>query len=137
MKALEIMIKSFLAPKQILHYPLHKIVDILLFESDNECSSFLRTHGVESDVESDIVYMERLAFHFPETQPPMKRSCRWIDSKKTCSFGEIVNGAPLPQNPYLTYTPHSSFDSQGFLKVESYEAKDQVGKISLYMFQPA
>jgi len=88
-KALEIMIKSFLAPKQILHYSLQKIVDLLLFESASECASFLRAHGVESEVDDDV-------------------------------------GAPLPQNPYLTYTPHSSFDAQGYLKPESYEAKDQV-----------
>ena len=37
-----------------------------------------------------------------------------------------MNGGPLPKNPYITYLPHNSFDKNGYLKVESYEAKDQV-----------
>ena len=37
-----------------------------------------------------------------------------------------MNGGPLPDNPYPSYTPHNSFDDQGYLKVESYEARDQV-----------
>merc|ERR1712098_759990 len=63
---------------------------------------------------------------YPENPPPMTRSRNLIESKKTVSYGEIVNGKPLGENPYLEYYPHDSFDDQGFLKVVSYEAKDQV-----------
>ena len=34
----------------------------------------------------------------------------------------------MPDNPYLTYEPHDSFDARGVLKPEAYEAKDQVPK---------
>lgn len=62
---------------------------------------------------------------YPETAPPMYRSISLIGTKKSVSFGEIMNGGPLNDNPYLDYFPHDSFDDEGFLKVESYEAKDQ------------
>ena len=37
-----------------------------------------------------------------------------------------MNGGPLPENPYLSYVPHDSFDARGVLKPEAYEARDQV-----------
>ena len=47
-----------------------------------------------------------------------------IDSKRTACYGEVMNGAPLPENPFLTYTPHSSFDDEGVLRREAWEAQD-------------
>ena len=44
-----------------------------------------------------------------------------------------MNGGPLSANPYLTYEPHNSFDRNGCLLPESYEAKDQVGTCLLLM----
>ena len=129
--ALEIMIKSFVPPKQMVQYPLRKLVDLLAFESDAECASFLRSHGVESELDLEpVVFMERATFYYPETAPRAVRSKKLIDSKKTCSYGEVMNGGPLPENPYLTYLPHNSFDVNGYLKLESYEAKDQEVKQS-------
>jgi hypothetical protein len=38
---------------------------------------------------------------------------------------------PLPENPYMSYVPHDSFDRNGFLKPEAYNAGDQSKKIEL------
>ena len=56
------------------------------------------------------------------------RARNLIESKRTVSWAEIINGGPLPQNPYLTYEPHDSFDERGVLKPAAYEANDQVPK---------
>ena len=120
------MTRSFIVPNRVLQYPLAKIVDLLAFESVTECAAFLRAHGLESEPELGIVYMERASFYYPETQPPESRSMQLIESKRECSYGELMNGGPLPVNPYISYTPHNSFDAAGCLKLESYEAKDQV-----------
>ena len=96
---------------------------MLGFESLAECGSFLRLHGIE--YEDETVFLERGTFMYPESAPPMFRSITLIGSKKGASFGEVMNGGPLNDNPYMDYFPHDSFDDDGFLKVESYEAKDQ------------
>merc|ERR1719285_1242230 len=41
-----------------------------------------------------------------------------------------MNGGPLPENPYLSYKPHNSFDENGVLKKEAWEAQDQEVTIS-------
>jgi hypothetical protein len=84
---------------------------------------FLRYHGLESEIEADTVYLDRSSFFHPEAQPPIHRSYGLIDSKKSASYGEVMNAGPLPENPYLTYRPHTSFDERGYLRLEAYEAK--------------
>ena len=54
--------------------------------------------------------------------PPVTRSRSLIEGKRTVSYGEIMNGGPLGENPYFEYHPHDSFDDKGYLKVESYKA---------------
>lgn len=39
---------------------------------------------------------------------------------------EIINNGPLPENPYLSYRPHDSFDGNGFLKRDALYASDQL-----------
>ena len=41
-----------------------------------------------------------------------------------------MNGGPLPENPWLSYTPHCSFGDDGILLKEAWEAKDQEVVIS-------
>jgi len=122
-QALETIQRAFTPGKDVVQFPTQKIVDMLGFESITECGRFLRLHGIE--YEGETVYLERGTFMYPETAPPMYRSLTLIGSKKSVSFGEIMNGGPLNDNPYLDYFPHDSFDDAGFLKVESFEAKDQ------------
>ena len=122
-KAVQTIITAYVPPKQVIHFPVENIVTWLAFESDSDCMKFLRLHGIVS--EDGVVLLKRRAFVEVDKVPAMSRSKLLIDSKKTVSLGEIVNGGPLPNNPYLDYSPHDSFDSKGYLKFESYEAQDQ------------
>ena len=123
-KGLATIIVGFVPGKTMVHFPIEKIVNWLGFESAEECGGFLRAHGVEW--EEDTAYLERGAVQmFPDTPPPVTRSRSLIEGKKTVSYGEIMNGGPLGENPYFDYHPHDSFDEKGYLKVESYNAKDQ------------
>ena len=38
---------------------------------------------------------------------------------------EVINAGPLPENPFLSYQPHDSFDSNGYLKTDAMAAADQ------------
>lgn len=40
---------------------------------------------------------------------------------------QVMNAGPLPENPYLSYRPHNSFDERGYLRQEAYEAKVNQG----------
>jgi hypothetical protein len=51
---------------------------------------FLRYHGVESEAESDLVYLDRSSFYHPDSQPPVQRSRRLIDAKKNATYGEVM-----------------------------------------------
>ena len=122
--ALEIVLKAFVPGKNLIEIPVSKICHWLAFESDMDCAKFFRLHGVES--EDGIFFMERASLMYPENPPPMIRSKLLIESKKLVSYGEVVNGGPLGENPYLEYFPHDSFNDAGFLKTESYDGKDQI-----------
>jgi hypothetical protein len=51
---------------------------------------FLRYHGVESEPDSDTVYLDRSSFFHPDSQPPVQRSRRLIDAKKNATYGEVM-----------------------------------------------
>ena len=108
--------------------PLDSVRHQLGFESESECARFLRAHGIES--EDGVIFLERGTFLLPDTEPPTLRNPGLIDSKRTACYGEVMNGAPLPENPFLTYTPHSSFDEEGVLRREAWEAQDQEATVS-------
>eukprot|EP00092_Neocalanus_flemingeri_P027091 GFUD01029377.1.p1 GENE.GFUD01029377.1~~GFUD01029377.1.p1 ORF type:complete len:2023 (+),score=566.09 GFUD01029377.1:57-6125(+) len=127
-KALETIQRAFTPGKGMVNFPTQKIVDLLGFESISECGNFIRIHGIE--YEDDTVFLERNTFVYPDTAPPMYRSIILIGSKKCVSFGEVMNGGPLSDNPYLDYFPHDSFDDNGFLKMDAYEARDQEVTVS-------
>ena len=126
--AVKTIIAAYVPGKQMIQFPIEDLVNWLAFESEAECTTFLRQHGVES--EEGVAFLERRSFMEVENIPPMTRSRLLIDSKRTVSLGEVVNGGPLEDNPYLEYYPHDSFDDNGFLKQESYEAEDQVVTMS-------
>jgi hypothetical protein len=43
----------------------------------------------------------------------------------------VINAGPLPDNPYLTYRPHNSFDADGYLKPDAMAASDQTAVFDL------
>ena len=68
--------------------------------------------------------MQRIEFFNPESLP-FKRARVLVESKRQVPWSAVINGGPLPPNPYLSYFPHDSFDTNGFLKSEAYDASDQ------------
>ena len=51
------MTQSYVPPRTTMQYPLRKMVDLLAFESEAECASFLRAHGIESELEEVRYYL--------------------------------------------------------------------------------
>ena len=120
--------RAFTAGKGITQFPLDIVTSQLGFESEQECAKFLRVHGIES--EDGVIFLERGTFVLPENEPPVTRAPLVIDSKRSVCYGEVMNGGPLPENPWLSYTPHCSFGDDGILLKEAWEAKDQEVVIS-------
>ena len=120
--------RAFTSGKGIMQFPLEIVTAQLGFESQLECEKFLRAHGIES--EEGVIFLERGTFSLPDAEPPATRAPLVIDSKRTVCYGEVMNGGPLPENPWLSYTPHCSFDDDGVLLKEAWEAKDQEVTIS-------
>ena len=120
--------RAFTSGKGIMQFPLEIVTAQLGFESHQECEKFLRAHGIES--EEGVIFLERGTFSLPDAEPPSTRAPLVIDRKRTVCYGEVMNGGPLPENPWLSYTPHCSFDDDGVLLKEAWEAKDQEVTIS-------
>ena len=53
-----------------------------------------------------------------------------IMAKFKLIYFQVINGEPLPDNPFPEYQPHDSFDERGFLKAEAHDAGDQTGVAS-------
>ncbi|HIE75452.1 MAG TPA: hypothetical protein EYP93_04470, partial [Gammaproteobacteria bacterium] len=125
-KALKTLEKAYCPIKnQKVHFSLAKLTGILAFEDVQACARFCRAHGIESEIEDDTVYMEKASFFYPESIEA-SRARNLIESKRRVSWSVVINGGlDLPPNPYLTYVPHDSFDRNGCLKREAYEAADQ------------
>ena len=52
--------------KGVIQYRLSKMTDLLAFENDLECARFCERHGLGAETDSDTIYMEKVAFYFPE-----------------------------------------------------------------------
>ena len=124
-RGLETIVRAYtMSSKTVLQFSLSRLMSMLAFESIAECSKFCSSHGIEAEPDSNIVYMERTAFFHPESLP-FKRARILVESKRQVSWSAVINGGPLPINPYLSYAPHDSFDANGFLKTIAYDASDQ------------
>jgi hypothetical protein len=125
-RALDTMIRAYCSSRSVTQYSLFKVKLILGFEDISSCSRYCSIHGMQNEVESDVLYMDRSTFSYPSETPTMQRSINLIECKRQCKWSAVVNGGPLPSiNPFISYLPHDSFDKNGFLKKEAYEAKDQ------------
>ena len=124
--ALDTMVRAYCAGKSVTQYSLSKVMVILGFENISSCARYCRIHGLENEVESDTLFMDRSTFSYPSETPAMERPITLVEAKRKVRWSEIVNGRRLPSlNPYISYQPHDSFDENGFLKQESYQAEDQ------------
>ena len=96
--------------KGVIQYRLSKMTDLLAFENDLECARFCERHGLGAETDSDMIYMEKVAFYFPENPLESTRARNLIESKRETPWSIVINGNyPLPQNPYLTYEPHNRY----------------------------
>lgn len=125
-KALETIVKAYCPGKSVVQYSLSKLTFMLGFESLQDCSSFCNQHGLSPEMESDCVYMEKSSFFYPESSRSLKRAKNLVESKRLTQWSVVINGnQPLPSNTYLTYVPHDSFDSEGYLKPQALDGSDQ------------
>ena len=125
-RALETMVKAYCSGKVVVQYSLSKLTSLLAFEDEEQCAQFCQSCGISAELDSDLVYMERSSFYYPDSSSTTVRARQLVESKRHLSWSAVINGGQaLPPNPYLTYCPHDSFDARGFLKPEAYDASDQ------------
>lgn len=127
-KALDTLMKAYVPPKQVQTLPLDTVIPTLGFENEADAESYLQVYGIKVTDKNVILDKSLFSLHVEE-QPPVVRPLKMVESNRTVSVGEVIQGGPLPENPLLTHVPHDSFDSQGYLKKEAFSASDQqVGK---------
>ena len=125
-KALETMVKAYCSGKSVVQYRLSKMTELLAFEDDRDCASFCIQHGISAELEADTIYMDKMRFYFADSNSQNLRARNLIELKRETPWSIVINGnMPLPENPYLSYVPHDSFDENGCLKLEAFEAMDQ------------
>ncbi|XP_076363562.1 germinal-center associated nuclear protein-like isoform X2 [Tachypleus tridentatus] len=122
------LLKAYCLPNHTEEFPIKELKRLLAFESEGEVRIFCSSLGLTTS--NEFVTLDRSSFVIPVTTPSITRAIHLVESKRTTSVGEVVNGNPLPPNPYLSYEPHDSFDSEGRLKLEAFDASDQSCKVS-------
>ncbi len=78
----------------------------------------------------NALYLSRSSFYLPEELPEMRRAKNLVESKRSVAWSEVVNGGPLPPNPYPGYRPHDSFDERGYLRPSAHDTSDQQERVS-------
>ena len=117
--------------KSVVPFRVEALTRLLGFESNSACLLYCRLHGLEIDEEEEFVQFSRLRYDDPEELPEKTRARRLVESKRIRPWSIVVNGEslPPPEDPSLTYEPHDSFDADGFLKAEAYDAGDQQKRV--------
>lgn len=125
-RALTRMIKSY-STRGISQFPASELMDILAFESTASMELFLEHYGLQTTSDQDNTYalLDKNAFQDNSTAYAQERAIRLVESKLTTSLGEVVYGGVLPPSTFESYTPHSSFDTSGFIKKTAILAEDQ------------
>lgn len=68
---------------------------------------------------------ERSSFiELPERFPPLRRSFRLIEKKRTCLVSRILANGPVPADPTPNHQPCNSFDQSGMLLKEAWMFED-------------
>jgi hypothetical protein len=105
----------------VQEYPNHVLISSLGFENDDELIQFCDHIGLECS--DNIVYLIRGINE--KNVIKAKLSMRLVEDKRKCTVGQVINGIHLPLNPFKSIPVHNSFDSDGRLKSDAYEALDQ------------
>ena len=116
--ALNILLMSSSPRGIVTQYPLSDLMENLGFEGIASTVDFLEYHGM-SVTQTDAIF-NQAAFKIPEIPYASDRAVKIIESKKTCSVGEVVCGKPLTTADIDSYSPSSSFNSEGLLKAHEF-----------------
>ncbi|XP_065062634.1 germinal-center associated nuclear protein-like [Rhopilema esculentum] len=107
-KGLFIMNKAYSNINKPASMPLIEIARLFAIDEEDEASEFCEHYGFQLD--EGLIFFSKSSYEEPDSSfPPVRNG--FIDRKRKCSFGEIVNGRPLPAN--LDYSPTNSFDENG------------------------
>ncbi|XP_046386444.1 germinal-center associated nuclear protein [Ischnura elegans] len=124
-KALAAIARSFSFPSKIAQFPLSDLANLLKFESIQQGEMFCEHHGLEIDPSRKFLCLGRNTLPQPSSVFPVTRAVNVIESKRTCSIGEVIAGGKIGDPLYQSHTPHNSFNEAGMLKSEAWHALDQ------------
>lgn len=117
LSALKTILKCFSPRQPHKSYPLDELTEILAFENVESTVDFLEYHGLMLTEDRTHVILDRRLFGMPEYPYAIDRAVRVIESKRTCSVGEIVSGGRLIADLYENHVPQNSFDAAGRLNI--------------------
>uniref|UniRef100_A0A224YS23 Germinal-center associated nuclear protein n=1 Tax=Rhipicephalus zambeziensis TaxID=60191 RepID=A0A224YS23_9ACAR len=126
LRALQTFFKAFCQPNHSEEFSLEVLGRQLGFDSTSEVQLFAVNLGLRTS--GQALVLDRASP--PELLAALRvgRSQVLVESKRTTSVGEVVNGGPLPPDPQETYHPHDSFTLDGTLRPAAFDASDQVQK---------
>lgn len=124
--ALEMMIKTY-APRSAVVMELSYWQYVLAFEDLDQAALFFEYYGLQCDRDADRLVLDRVAFVYPDLPFMLDRAINLVEHKRNCSVGDSIHGKALPdfQPAFDKYTPHDSFDEDGYLYAEAWTADDQ------------
>ncbi|XP_060522583.1 protein xmas isoform X2 [Cylas formicarius] len=115
--ALRTLIKCFAPPKSTSLYPITELTELLHFDDPDDTIDFMRTYGLEINLEKSHFLIERHSFRMPEYSYMLERSSL-VEDKRQKSVGSVVCGQDLSPEMYLALSTHktrNSFDDNGYL----------------------
>ncbi|KAL1419985.1 hypothetical protein MTO96_004616, partial [Rhipicephalus appendiculatus] len=126
LRALQTFFKAFCQPNHSEEFSLEVLGRQLGFDSTSEVQLFAVNLGLRTS--GQALVLDRASP--PELLGALRvvRSQVLVESKRTTSVGEVVNGGPLPPDPQEKYHPHDSFTLDGTLRPAAFDASDQVQK---------
>lgn len=115
-QAIKLLRRAVTIPKSTSLYPESELIRQLGFDDEQQLAAFCNSMSLVR--ENGFVHLTREELSEQRETPlvPPARSYRLVEGKRTVSVGQVVNGGPLPVNPYKKYPLHSSFDADGNLK---------------------
>ncbi|XP_049827396.1 germinal-center associated nuclear protein [Schistocerca gregaria] len=106
-------------------FSVSALTKILAFDDDEETVDFCGSYGLKVEGQ-DIILTGKNSINRTQPPPQLRRSVSLVATKKDCSVAEVICGGPAPSNDYYkSHTPHNSFDSNGILMQDAYDATDQ------------
>jgi hypothetical protein len=116
MMAVRLLRRAFTTQKTAYAYPEDDFMRQLGFDDTKQVSILCENLSLQYERGCIILTREDYEDGAAGVTLPQMRSQSLVESKRQCSIGEVVNGGPLPPNPYQKHPVHSSFDEAGNLK---------------------